>query len=852
MNQKLIKPILTLMLLIGILGFGFAQGVVKGVVIDASTGEPLIAATITVEGTTIGTAATLDGSFTLRVPSGKQKIIIAFIGYTSVEKVMDIQNEVNLGRILLEPESIGLEEIMIVSSIARDRQTPVAVSTIKAEVIVEKLGSQEFPEILKSTPSVYATKSSGGFGDGRINLRGFDSNNIGVLINGVPINDMESGRVYWSNWAGLSDVTRTMQVQRGLGASRLAISSVGGTINIVTNSTEAQKGGSVSYGIGNDGYNKKSFTVSTGLLDNGWAVTLSGSQTVGDGYIMGTAFEGWSYFANIAKRINEKHSLSLTAFGAPQWHNQRYSRQIIQNFRDHPDGPRYNPDLGYRNGQPYTTAYNYYHKPQVSLNHFYSINQNTSLSTSFYFSMSDGGGRRTYGNQTGWLRYNSTTGEPTGDTKLTPDGYLDFDWVMEQNKLSMTGSEVIIANAVNSHDWYGVLSTFNTDIDALKITGGLDIRYYRGYHFNEIDDLLGGKYFINTSDINRPASTPLYKGDIVNYHDVGETMWQGIFTQAEYVEEKYSGFLSLALSNSMYRRTDYFAHLDSDPMQQTDWHSFMSYSAKGGVNYNITDEQNVFINGGYFTRAPFFRYVYLDNSNTFNEGAKLERVLSTEVGYGYRSSFFAANVSLYRTMWMDKALTRRFADLTANMTGLNALHQGVEVDFTLRPIPKMEIRGMASVGDWRWTDDVIADIYDENEEYVSTIEVFAKDLSVGDAAQTTVALGADYEVLPRLKIGFDYNYYDRLYAFFNIETRGSTEDIGTNAWQLPSYHLVDFNLKYDFKIGNLNATLFGRVNNLLDTEYIADATDGSTYDYRSATVYYGFGRTWSGSLRIRF
>jgi len=341
------------------------QGTVKGVVIDASSGDPLIAATITVDGTTIGTASTLDGSFTLRAPLGKQKIVIAFIGYTKVVKEINLRDEVNLGRILLEPESIGLEEIMVVSSIARDRQTPVAVSTIKAEVIVEKLGTQEFPEILKSTPSVYATKSSGGFGDGRINLRGFDSNNIGVLINGVPVNDMENGRVYWSNWAGLSDVTRTMQVQRGLGASRLALSSVGGTINIITNSTEAKKGGSVQYGIGNDGYNKKSATVSTGMLENGWAVTLSGSRTVGDGYIRGTAFEGWSYFANISKRLNQKHSLSLTAFGAPQWHNQRYSRQIIQNFRNHPDGPRYNPDMGYRNGQLYTASYNFIISPKI-------------------------------------------------------------------------------------------------------------------------------------------------------------------------------------------------------------------------------------------------------------------------------------------------------------------------------------------------------------------------------------------------------------------------------------------------------------------------------------------------------
>jgi outer membrane cobalamin receptor len=840
------------MILILSTSFAFSQGIVKGTVIDASSGEPLIAATIRVEKTTIGTAASLDGTFSIKVPLGKQKIIISFIGYTDVIKEVDVKDVVDLGRIQLVADAIGLDEIMVVSSIARDRQTPVAVSTIKAEVIIEKLGTQEFPEILKSTPSVYATKSSGGYGDGRINLRGFDSNNIGVLINGVPVNDMENGRVYWSNWAGLSDVTRTMQVQRGLGASRLAISSVGGTINIVTNSTESKQGGSVSYGIGNDGYSKTSATVSTGLFENGWAITLSGSKTTGDGYVRGAAFEGWSYFVNIANRINEKHSLSLTAFGAPQWHNQRFSAQRIQTFRDHPDGGRYNPDLGFRNGKPYTSAFNYYHKPQISLNHFYTISATTSLSTSLYISRSSGGGRRTYGNQTGWLRYNSNSDNPAEYTKLTPDGYLDWDYVMEQNKLSENGSQLIIANAVNSHDWYGVLSTFNTDIDNLKITGGLDLRYYRGYHMYQVDDLLGGEYFLNSSDVNRPSNTLLYKGDIVNYHDLGEVLWSGLFTQAEYVTEKYSGFISGAVSNTQYRRTDYFKYLESDPNRQTDWKPFNGYSIKGGANYNISDHHNVFVNGGYFERAPFFRFVFLNSSNEFNPGAKPERVKSIEFGYGLRTSLVAANITVYHTEWLDKALTRRFTDLTANITGLNALHQGVEIDFTSRPNKRLEIKGMASIGNWKWTDDVTAEVYDENQSLLGTVNVYAGNLSVGDAAQITAALGVDYEVLPRLKVGADYNYYDKLYAFFNVENRTAILDKGIDAWRMPSYHLIDLNVKYDFKIGNLNASIFGKINNLLDTEYIADATDGSSHDFKSATVYMGFGRTWSGSLRIRF
>ena len=157
---------------------------------------------------------------------------------------------------------------------------------------------------MKSLPSVYATKEGGAFGDGRINLR-IETENIAVMVNGVPVNEMEWGGIYWSNWAGLSDVTRFIQVQRGLGASKIAVPSVGGSINIVTNTTNAEAGGSISYGVGNDGYNKVAFSFSTGLLKNGWAMSILGARTWGDGYIQGTDFVGYSYFINISKKLGE-------------------------------------------------------------------------------------------------------------------------------------------------------------------------------------------------------------------------------------------------------------------------------------------------------------------------------------------------------------------------------------------------------------------------------------------------------------------------------------------------------------------------------------------------------------------
>ena len=267
---------------------------------------------------------------------------------------------------------------------ALDRKTPVAVSTVRAADIQLKLGTQEFPEVLKSTPGVYATKQGGGFGDGEIRLRGFNSENVAVMINGVPVNDMENGRVFWSNWAGLGDVTSSMQVQRGLGAARVAVPSVGGTINILTQTTDAEEGGSVLTTLGNDGYTKFGVTYSTGIMDNGFAATVSAAKTDGDGYVRGTEFNSVSYFVNISKEINDQHKLSFTAFGAKQRHGQRQNRHLIDTYRKSEDGIKYNSDWGYKNGQVTFIEDNFYHKPQISLNHYWDLNEKTTIATAAY------------------------------------------------------------------------------------------------------------------------------------------------------------------------------------------------------------------------------------------------------------------------------------------------------------------------------------------------------------------------------------------------------------------------------------------------------------------------------------
>lgn len=836
----------------------FGQTKITGKVVD-QTNDPLPSASIVVKGTTNGTSTDFDGNFTITASANSGVLVISFVGYETKEVSFSATNN-NLGSILLTEDSSVLDEIVVTAtSFAIDRKTPVAVSTIRAADIERKLGTQEFPEILKSTPGVYATKTGGGYGDARINLRGFSSQNVAVMINGVPVNDMENGAVYWSNWAGLSDVTSAMQVQRGLGASKVAVPSIGGTINIISKSTDARKGGNIKMSTGNDGYQKYGMTLSTGMMDNGFAVTVSAAKISGEGYVNGLQFSGVNYFLNISKEINDNHKLSFNVIGAQQTHGQRYNtRTIAQNRATQQGGKRFNPDWGYRNGEVENTSFNFYHKPQISLNHNWTISDNTYITTAVYASFGSGGGRRTYGS--GKFTNNDYR---LGDI----DQPIDFDRIVKENKdRGALGSTDVFAASNNDHKWYGILSTLKTDLsETLVLSVGLDGRHYVGSHWYEITDLLGGQYYLNPNGNDNNANEPLKVGDRFNRDYEGRVLRYGTFGQLEYSKDEISIFLSSSISNTRYGRSSFLDDSSNPNGTVSDDANFLGYGIKGGINYNLDEKHNVFANIGYFSKAPFLTgNVFLNKESVeLNKDAINEKVFSAEIGYGYRSENFNANVNIYRTSWLDKSVTSRVQDpdtqgeyLEANLAGLDAIHQGIEVDFTYRLSDKLKLNGMASLGDWKWASDVSGEIFKQDGTSLRQVIVNAKNLKVSDAAQTTYALGLNYKASDDSSMFLDYNYAGDLYAKMDI-TRSTDRK---NTWKLPSYHLFDFGVRHGFTIGGLNATLSGKMNNIFDVDYISDAFDKTeevtpgVFEHTStnAGVYYGSGRTFSLGLKIKF
>ncbi|MEI6436995.1 MAG: carboxypeptidase-like regulatory domain-containing protein, partial [Bacteroidota bacterium] len=253
---------------------------IRGIVTDAGSGETLIGATILLsEGK--GVVTDMDGKYFIKVDPGTYHIKVSYVGYLGQEiDVTVTQSDLTQNFTLKTPT---LTEVEVVGDIAKTRETPVAFSTVRPIQIQEELAGRDIPMILNKTPGVYATQKGGGDGDARINIRGFSQRNLAVMIDGIPVNDMENGWVYWSNWFGLDAVQRSFQIQRGLGVSKLALPSVGGTMNIFTKGIDANFGASAKQEVGSDGYLRTSIGVTTGKLKHGWGVTLAGSYKQGNG-----------------------------------------------------------------------------------------------------------------------------------------------------------------------------------------------------------------------------------------------------------------------------------------------------------------------------------------------------------------------------------------------------------------------------------------------------------------------------------------------------------------------------------------------------------------------------------------
>ena len=548
-----------------------------------------------------------------------------------------------------------------------------------------------------------------------------------------------------------------------------------------------------------------------------------------------------------------------------------------------------------------TERRNFYHKPVANLNWDFNIDETTNLSTVLYASWGRGGGTGNRGNR---IR--------------TEDGQIDYNAIYAYNQgvsggaggYFAAGGGYVTRSSMNLHSWYGLVTNLEKKIgEYVTWNVGLDLRTYYGKHFRIVENFHGltswqenirlrdqndnhntfgsfGTYkrVITTRDMSANPWTALFaqfdEDEKIAYANDERISYGGFFTQFEYAKDNFSAFFQGSVSNQWHQRFDFYQYADQalingtssqnipggDPLPagitdgvDSEKVSNFGFNAKGGGSYTINDDNKVYVNAGYYSRQPYHDNIYLNFTNLVNPLTENEKILGLEAGYSFKSPYFSANLNLYRTSWKDRVVTSSSTvddqlQFTTN-EGVEQVHQGIEVDFTSKPLPQLRLNGFLSIGDWEFKGQGISRVTDEEQNVISTEETDFDGGKVGDAAQFTAGLGADLKICDNLSWDADVRLYDNLYA-----------DVGAvkENLKLPSYHVVDSGLSYKMVLGkDKDKALDMRVNvnNVFDNVYInelrtaimAEAGD-ETYDGINVDNqgYFGLGRTWNLSLRYKF
>jgi len=880
---------------------------ISGTVTSAQTGEKLVGANVYVKGTTMGAATDENGNY--KIPSlkaGEYTVVCSYIGFETVEENINLTNNMELN-FSLKDYQFSLN-VTVLADRAKERETPVAFTNIDKKQMEKQLGSRDIPLILNTTPSVYATAQGGGSGDARINIRGFDQRNIAIMINGVPVNDMENGWVYWSNWDGLGDATSSIQVQRGLSAVNLATPSIGGTMNIISDPTSQKFGVYLKQEFGNAGFLKTSINASSGKMGK-FSFNLNAVKKTGNGLIDKTWTDAWAYYAGLSYELNSSNRLELYALGAPQRHGQNlykqnaaaYSHDFAKNELGYSDadlasvyekGRFYNQnwapvDPSYKGqqwwnesaGERYDPTFinereNFFHKPIVNLNWYSQFSKKFSLYTTAYWSGGHGGGTGTYG------KLVRQPAVPGNAWYKSPPWSWDWNATIANNRNNTDslgndlGSAGILRNSRNNQWTVGLISKAYWKLtDNWKTSFGIDWRKAEIDHFREVRDLLGGSYFLYTgNEFDTPEQQKKKLGDKIAYYNTNTVDWFGAYLQGEYTKDRITGYGTVGWSMISYGYTNHFkkaATGGGELTSSTDW--INGYQIKGGASYRFTGVNSIFFNAGYVSKVPIFDQVINDRDGTVATDPTNETFTSFELGTNnkFADGKVNTNLNLYYTTWMDRANRVSIQDQAGNdnlilLKGIDARHMGVEFEVNWMPVSLLRLDGTVSFGNWVYTDDVNGTYvdYSGGTPTEKDYNYYIKDLKVGDQPQTGLVLGATVYPVKGMSFQVLWSMYSSMYANWEPTSRTDPADRG-QSWKTPSYNILDLHFYYalPFNFSGVSFQVFAHAFNLLDTIYIQDATDNSKYNgirgaashsAQRAEVFFGIPQSFNGGISIAF
>ena len=572
--------------------------------------------------------------------------------------------------------------------------------------------------LLNSSRDVFNSIAAYNFGSLRYRVRGNDSKYSDVMINGILMNDPETGRPVFSNWGGLNDAFRNSILVEGLGKTDAGFGGLGGLTAYSTRASQYRKQISLSYAFSNRSYNHRVMaSVGTGEMGKGWyLMAMASGRYAGKGYTEGTFYQACSYFLSVEKKINDKHSLDLTVFGAPS--QRGGSAPVVQEAYDLEGTNYYNPNWGYQtideNGTQVirNSRVSTYHQPFASLTWNWTPSQRTEFNTSVYYFAGKASQTTLEWGEAADPRpdyyknlpsYYMNNAHSTAEYEEQLNAWLnrdpsvtqiDWDALYNANRNhlftvenanngkdgTITGkfSKYILAERHYDKRQVGGSTYFKHEfMPNLIMTGGLSLSSSRTHYYESVNDLLGGKYYydinkyaenmedtvcqVNLKNKNHVAEV----GDTIGYSYYANRNYGRVWGQVDYLVGNFDLYLGAQLSFTQIWRTGLFQNGEfADNSYGNDqMHNFLDPSVKGGITYAINGRNHIVANVAYILQAPQFRDIYVSprTRHTVVEGdLKSERINAFDLGYQDRSPIFKVRVTGYYYTYQNLIWNRSF------------------------------------------------------------------------------------------------------------------------------------------------------------------------------------------------
>ncbi len=798
------------------------QTVIKGSVKDAINNQPIPDVIVIIEETLQVTKTDTMGefSFTANVPLGEQILKISKIGYTT-KRYPIVVNEgqtVNITDMTLDIDTSDTEDLF-------------TISLSDDELDDDTSASDNISGLLSSSRDLFQRTAAFEFSSSFFRVRGLDSDNGSVLINGIEMNKLYNGRPQWSNWGGLNDVVRNQELTSGLTPSAYNFGGILGTTNINVRASEARPGGRITYSSSNRSYtNRLMVSYASGIVDGGWAYTISAGRRWGnEGYQDATLYDSNSFFASVEKKINNKHSINFTGIYAPNRRGKSSpNTQEVFDLK----GIKYNEYWGWQNGEKRNSRVKEVEEPIVLLNHYWTISSKTTLNTNIAYQFGKLGNSRLDYNGTdlvnGFPEGGGANPSPTYYQKLpsffvrnNPDnlglaygaqqrfldnGQIDWNQMYEANIANTRrGGNAVYALYEDRVDdqQTTINSILNTELsDNILINGSLNYRYLKSENFAQVIDLLGARGYLdvdafadNPNDIQNDILNPnriVKEGDQFKYnYNLFASIFSG-YVQAQFKYNKIDFFLAGSIANTQYQREGIYQNggFSDNSLGKGEKLNFSGIGAKGGFTYKITGKHLLDVNAGYITRAPSLRNTFSNSRENHDivgdrSGIDIteEKISSIDASYIFRSPIIKAKLTGYYTKFQDASeISFFFADgiggdnsvfVQEVLQDIDKKHIGAELGIETQITPTIKLKGVASIGQYTYDNNPNLSLTTEPDEDAIAAGFVEGFRNYGEANLK------DYKIAggPQRAYSAGFEYRDPNYWFF-----GATANFFTNTY----------------------------------------------------------------------